>query len=529
MIGSGWLFAVAAEAGHRDNFKGLGRARLAILAASVLGVYLALVSTGFGPYITDDHPFRQAQTAITARYFSGVLDFLEYQTPILGVPWSIPFEFPLYQALAKGLQVSSGLRLETSGRLISVLFFLLCFWPMHILLRTIGVAGTPVVMAAVLLAPLYVFWSRAFMIETTALFFALLFLAVFARMLHDRRNGLGGFIALTAVGVLAALVKITTILPLLLVTMGVNGWKAFGAIRRREPLTGLLSLAVSQGLIVAVALAWVAHTDAIKLLNPLGHLLTSGALRDWNFGPLQQRIDPMIWFALGNATVDMFFPLPRTMAWLKGAQALGWLTLFGYFLRCCAPLRRRQVLVLCGLFLLPFAIFTNLHRIHNYYQAANGWLLCLAFGLAAYGAIETAPDSRAVKRRSGLYAFALLAFAANSFWYLHHKSSHDGQLLDLSALVQQMSSPDSVIVVTGLDWTPILPYQAARRALMLPAWVDFATAQAALKELKNSSQPVSLYVACGRRTARDLQIQEALGLSGSAPARHSDDCDIYPL
>ena len=51
------------------------------LTVCLVGVYFTLVSTGFGPYLTDGHGFRQTQTAITARYFSGFSDFLTYQTP----------------------------------------------------------------------------------------------------------------------------------------------------------------------------------------------------------------------------------------------------------------------------------------------------------------------------------------------------------------------------------------------------------------------------------------------------------------
>ena len=42
--------------------------------------------------------FRQTQTAITALFVQREHDFaLAYPTPVLGKPWSVPFEFPLYQ------------------------------------------------------------------------------------------------------------------------------------------------------------------------------------------------------------------------------------------------------------------------------------------------------------------------------------------------------------------------------------------------------------------------------------------------
>ncbi|MFM8331947.1 MAG: hypothetical protein ACKN9T_09685 [Candidatus Methylumidiphilus sp.] len=75
----------------------------------MLAAYLCLISFGFGPYIVDDHPFRQTQTALTALYLESFYEIFTYVTPILGPPWTIPFEFPLYQGLAKILSGTSGL------------------------------------------------------------------------------------------------------------------------------------------------------------------------------------------------------------------------------------------------------------------------------------------------------------------------------------------------------------------------------------------------------------------------------------
>lgn len=102
-------------------------------------LYCLLISYGFGPYITDDHGFRQTQTAITAQYFSGLHDFLFYITPVLGPPWSIPFEFPLYQGIVKFLYIITNFSLETCGRIVSIVFFLLCFWPINRILNFLAV------------------------------------------------------------------------------------------------------------------------------------------------------------------------------------------------------------------------------------------------------------------------------------------------------------------------------------------------------------------------------------------------------
>src|SRR5262249_20433758 len=64
---------------------------------------LDTLTIGWNNPITDYHAFRQTQTAISAYYMVGRPPSLAYETPVLGPPWSIPFEFPLYQWVVAGL------------------------------------------------------------------------------------------------------------------------------------------------------------------------------------------------------------------------------------------------------------------------------------------------------------------------------------------------------------------------------------------------------------------------------------------
>lgn len=49
-------------------------------------------------------------------------------TPVLGAPWSIPFEFPFYQWLAALLSSITGMSADNSGRLVSTVFHVGCIW-----------------------------------------------------------------------------------------------------------------------------------------------------------------------------------------------------------------------------------------------------------------------------------------------------------------------------------------------------------------------------------------------------------------
>ena len=66
----------------------------AIFLASLVFLAIALLK-GWHGTIRDLHAFRQTQTAITVTYLLKVGPWLAYQTPVLGPPWAIPFEFPL--------------------------------------------------------------------------------------------------------------------------------------------------------------------------------------------------------------------------------------------------------------------------------------------------------------------------------------------------------------------------------------------------------------------------------------------------
>lgn len=482
-----------------------GGLRQAGLCLGLLGLYLALVSLGFGPNITDDHPFRQTQTAMVARYMTGPADLYAYITPVFGVPWAIPFEFPLYQGLAKLLSVGSGLALETAGRVVSIGFFLLCFWPLSRLLERMAVRGRMVVLSLVLLTPLYVFWSRSFMIESTALFFTLWYLAGFVEMLDaPPERARRGCPELLVAGLMAALVKITTFGPVFLCVNAVLGWRLLQAMRRLAPKGVLLRVLAIHVAIFAALLWWVTYTDAVKAMNPIGSVLQSGSLREWNYGSLAQRFDWRIWMALVNTTLDIYFPLPRPLIVLKLAFALLWLGVFLYGWRLCTQQRRRQIQLALLMFVLPYLIFTNLHRIHSYYQNANAVFLTLALGLALAGGLEGARTRRQRFWLRGLHAAMLLVFCGSTVWYFHFKNSHVAAFPELTAYLRQHTAADEVIIVTGQDWSPVIPYLAGRRALMLPVWIipsmreaAVGSSEKALAALAGAAVRAGTYVDCG--------------------------------
>ncbi len=152
-----------------------GELLLAALAAVCFAyaLYIAVRYAGQAPL--DFYSFRQTQTALTA-YWLGQNGFsLAYETPVAGPPWSIPFEFPLYQYLVALVSQASHISLDASGRLVSFLFLVLCLVPARAITRNLKLSDSAFYIFAALLmsSPLYLYWGRTFMIETATLFFSI--------------------------------------------------------------------------------------------------------------------------------------------------------------------------------------------------------------------------------------------------------------------------------------------------------------------------------------------------------------------
>ncbi|NJM36353.1 MAG: glycosyltransferase family 39 protein [Rhodomicrobium sp.] len=320
--------------------------------------------------------FRQTQTAISAYWMLQGGPLVTYETPVLGAPWAIPFEFPLFQWMAAAL-ASLGVPLDAAGRLVSFSFFFLCLLPARWIFKELGFDRATFTAFAImfLFSPLYVFYGRAFMIESTALFLGAAWLAFMLR--YCRRGGRLTLACAIAAGALGILVKSTTF-----ATFGLLGAAALAALFiRRKPvllrggrikvdqaiLARCLAGGVACVLVLAIGLSWVRYTDQVKFENPSGFRIVSGNLKDFNYGPLDLRWSPRLWDVaiLKRALPEIFgvlFPIA--------------IVAFG------AALSVRRDALYAGAALLaalaPLLLFANLHRVHDYYQYANG-----AFAIAA--------------------------------------------------------------------------------------------------------------------------------------------------
>lgn len=439
---------------------------------TVIFLLLFIAGAGFSLYcsfqgwdgsLIEMFSFRQTQTAITVQYFLKGGPLLNYETPVLGPPWSIPLEFPFYQYIVFAITKLSGYPLDPAGRLVSLLFFLSALYPFYHLIKDFFTDRFAVFIALLLLciSPQYLFWSRSFMIESTALALSLWYLYFFKKESDREERGTGSVLLLSLIlvaGAVAAITKVTTFFIYYLIGA------LFLSVRiirlgRSEKLSSVLRknlVLLVVGLVVPLAtiVIWSHYTDQIKALNPIGAKLTTAALKKWTFGTLEQKLTYGFW----KKTVI------RSLTDLTGNV---WLFLVTFaFLPFCRKRTVGTVLLLIFLFFVPIAVFFNLYFVHNYYVYANGILLLLALALVI-GDLSARSLPWLV-----LSLVLLLAICVSSGKYYleayYPMQGNEYRFQDMKYQVDKLTGADDILVFIGADWSPEMPYYFDRRALMLP-------------------------------------------------------------
>ncbi len=436
----------------------LPEAATAALFVAVLALHLWAATVGWRYGMLPGNTFRQAQTALTTHFIAQEPGLsLAYPTPVLGKPWSIPMEFPLYQWTVAGLQRALHLPLVEAARSVSLACFYLTLPAVWLLLAEFGLdrARRWLVLAFVPACPVYIFYTRAVLIESMALLFAAWFLTAF--VIGLRRPSGRWLAAATVLGVGAILVKVTTVF-LFLVPIGGFLLRAAWRARLAAPevraaawrRTGWAALSLAP--VALAGLAWVAYGDAVKAHNPAADMLTSGPQRLYNFGVLADRFSGDYWrrwaAMVGTAAIDpLVLAAVAVMAVFAPGRWRGW------------------ILGGAGLFFLAPAVFPFLYAWHDYYYYANTGFLAVAAGFAAVAVL----DSR-LPRWLGVLLVAGALCLQGRLYARHYlpqqRVASDGQTALTHALFDLTAASD-VLVVAGQDWSAELPWATRRRSLMI--------------------------------------------------------------
>ncbi|WP_438479502.1 ArnT family glycosyltransferase [Oleiharenicola lentus] len=403
--------------------------------------------------------FRQTQTAISAYYIQHDDNFsLAYPTPVLGKPWSVPMEFPLYQWTVALVSSGTGLGLTQAGRGVSLVCFYLTLPAVFFLLGHLQVraAHRMVALGLIVTCPLYIFYSRAFLIETMALMFSVWFLFAFVRAIEkgDRR----WLLVANLMGIAAGLVKVTTFMLYLLpagawslwilygsrATLAVPGWKRF--------LLFVQWIASATAVPFIATLAWLHFADQTKALNPSATFLLSANLGGFNFGFDGARFSGKIWH-------DIWTMLRLNLLWPPVLITCGLSVIF------FGRKWWRQFAVCVTTYVGILFIFPQLYAWHDYYSVASAVLLMTGMGFGLLSLIESRLPRWLVM---GVISLVYIGQIYLYFDYLYQGQrgvSQGGS--GLTDALRHLTKPGEVIVMAGDDWSSTIPYYSQRRALMI--------------------------------------------------------------
>jgi hypothetical protein len=433
------------------------RLLFAALTLVVFATHLFLATRNWSAGQLSGHEFRQTQTALTTLFIQREHDFsLAYPTPVLGKPWSIPMEFPLYQWTVAVVGKATHWPLAEAGRLVALVCFYLTLPALYLLLGQLGLPPLHRLpgLCLALTCPLYIFYSRAFLIESMALMFAVWFAVSFVQAMRTHR---AAWLAATVLcGLAAGLVKVTTFLIWLAPAAAYGGYCVWRDWPRGSsgwnPLRQTLRWgAGGVALPFAAAIWWVKFADAAKARNPAGDFLTSANLQPFNFGTWPMRLAGETWRG--------FFE-----NWNHAVMPLGLMAALAVLTLILARRHAWLAVAAAGFFLLPQLVFPRLFSWHDYYFYGNALFWVVATALVIHEGFLSR------WRWLGwpvLLATLGLQLGAYCHGFLPVQRSAGNGGSHLTDVLRDMTPRDSVLIVAGDDWSSIIPYYAQRRALML--------------------------------------------------------------
>ena len=421
------------------------------------GIHFKLTTQNIETGFLAGHEFRQAQTGLSIEFIHQDQNYdLAYPTPLFGPPWSIPMEFPLYQWVSAWLMSQQEFSTELAGRTVSITFFYICLPAIVLLLRSarINLPHISYVLVLVLTAPVFIYYSRAILIESTALCFSLWFLYGFVRMSKTPR---WYWFALTAIcGSLAALVKITTFMVWGIGALVGGIWWYF-RIRQsgnsRKANHHLLWAAMAALPIVFFGVWWINKADQIKLGSADGQFLTSSNLREFNLGTWNNRLELDLWSGLLSNFSTVVFS-----AWLFGLLSVAALAL--------VIMRKSSLPLLYVAWTAAIWLtFPGLYHIHDYYFYAVALLPLFALGFTLF----EFHHNRVGQIIAPAVVVAMSAVQLQAYFRVYAPMqavvSNGGSPME--NFIRDAFPDDAVMIVLGQDWSPAVAYHMKRRCLMI--------------------------------------------------------------
>ncbi len=433
-----------------------------------LVVFLGLlvrVPTFFSP-VTAHHGWRQTQTAWTIRQFARYgIDWLRPEVPIFGFRSQVVYEFPLFQAMAS-LLAKTGLSSVLAGRLTCLASFCVATWMTFVIGRKLLGARRALIGAAIFgLSPFSLYWSTSVMIDYLVLSLALVMVWAMLKW-FDHHDARWPFVA-AAVGSLVAAVKITTLMPWLIVVVAILV-KARITWWKRISVLGLVA-----AFPMAVGVAWTAWADHVKSGSKLVQPLASAGVIAENKQAWLHLFSGFVWARPTMTIAGEQLGFVGVVALLLGLAVLVAPNTFGD--------RVKPRLVMSAVAVAPVlavVMFPIQYGVHDYYPIAVGpsVALCAALGcgvVARFVRARVSSKARIVRPVIGVFCLLSTLFGGfvpllNGYGSSQFVEVH--RLEKVASEAASVSRPDEIVGVSARNWDPGVLYVADRNGII--DWSD---------------------------------------------------------
>jgi hypothetical protein len=409
-----------------------------LLLAFFLNLRLGLI--GIHHPITEQHSFRQTQTAISTFYLIKDGFTIDYITPVLGAPWRIPFEFPTYQLAVAFVYKAFNYPLDLTGRIVSLTIFYLTVLIVLASKKLFNPDTRKIIAFLMLVHPIYIFWSRTFMIESTALFFSIVYL--FSGILFLKEQNSRQFFLFLIFGILASLTKVTTFANAL-VCLGIYILiSLFAKEDKTKRLLSLTYLGLAIGVMLAIFFLWNSHVDKLKELSELASVYTSNKLKIWSFGTIQSRFEIENWIKIisnSSYTFGLGFGLLVFGVLKKVSDKMFWAFLITGLI---SPL-----------------IFFNLYKVHNYYHYASTLFILVSFAILL--------DQYKTTFNLSIVASFIFFIGIYKYQYLDYQYETISRPVLVGAECKKILNPTDNMVLVGAKWSSEIPYYAERKGVCI--------------------------------------------------------------
>jgi hypothetical protein len=406
------------------------------------------------PITSGGWSFRFTQTAYGIRSLvRGGLDPFTMEVPVLGPPWQIPFEFPIFQFASAVIARLTSWDPVTAGRLVATIAFASVGVTTYALTKAwFGFRAAITAYVIVIWSAYGINWGSEVLIDYLSVALCMWGTIALHRSLARRRWRTTVLAIVPAA--LGALTKATTAYSWVLVVGLAALW-----FHRRD-LTRVMQLVVWLGMALTPTLAWNRYADSVKAANPHTGWLTSWNLNEHHFRSPRELMEASQWRSLVEHSLE-----PSVGSVLIGVVFIT--------LAVLAPWSARPARLVLALLIAPPLTFTGLYLAHDYYFIA----IAPAFAMLAGVAVEVIRRFIAMQWKTAVSVPATVVAAAlvvGLSWISPEGVENLNNSLPGSAAeamrfdeVVEATSPDDRILVVGMDWSPVFLYTVDRKGLML--------------------------------------------------------------